>query len=294
MMIREPVRAGMFYPASAEECRRTAGRLTSAAAAAGLTGRRLYGGIVPHAGWTFSGAVAGTVFATLAQSRRPDVMVLFGAVHYQRGHHAWVFGSGRWETPLGAVEVEARLSERICGHTNLVLDDPNAHEGEHSIEVQLPLLQVALPDCKVVPVLVPPGPAAVEVGQAVAGTIEAYGYDAVVVGSTDLTHYGPSYGMTSHGRGREGIAWAKEVNDRRMIDLILGLDAAGIVPEAGEHQNACGAGAVAATVAAAARLGAREGVLLQHTSSAEIMASAGVEDSVGYAGVVFADQPART
>ena len=289
-MIREPAQAGSFYPGSDQGCREEGASLTVPADRAAVGGGRLLGGIVPHAGWTFSGAVAGQVFATLGAYGRPSAAVLFGAVHQRRGRHAWLFGSGRWESPLGPVEVDDRLAERICGHTNLIVDDPYAHEQEHSIEVQIPLLQRALPDCKIVPILVPPMPSAIEVGEAVARTIESYRYDAVVVGSTDLTHYGPSYGMASHGRGLEGITWAKEVNDRRMIELILEMEADQIVPEATEHRNACGAGAVAATIAAVRQLGATRGVLLAHTTSYEVMPSRLTDDSVGYAGVVFAAQ----
>ena len=148
-----------------------------------------------------------------------------------------------------------------------------------------------MPDSKFLPILVPPVETAVEIGDAVAGTVAAYGSNAVFVGSTDLTHYGPGYGMTSHGQGPEGIAWAKEVNDRRMIDLMVNLEADGVVPEASEHGNACGAGAIAATIAAVKHLGATRGVLLAHTSSAEVMRSPGAQDAVGYAGVVFVAPP---
>ena len=286
-MIREPARAGTFYPGSADQCRKAAAELIAAPLGDIAVGRRLVGGIVPHAGWSFSGPVAGQVVATLAAARQPSVAVIFGAVHFQRGRNSWMFGSGRWETPLGQVEVDQRLAERICGHTNLILDDPHAHEQEHSIEVQMPLLQVALPGCRIVPILVPPIAKAVEVGDAVGRTIESYGYDAIVLGSTDLTHYGPSYGMATHGRGAEGVTWAKEVNDRRIIELMAGLQADQVVAEAAEHHNACGAGAVAATISAARRLGADRGVLLAHTSSAEILGTPDGTDSVGYAGLVF-------
>jgi len=287
VMIREPAEAGRFYPGSLQQCEQEAAGLTVAAERTAIGEGRLLGGIVPHAGWTFSGAVAGEVFATLGAYRRPATVVLFGAVHHRRGRQAWLFGSGRWNSPLGPVEVDDRLAERICGHTSLIVNDPYAHEREHSIEVQLPLLQRVMPDCRVVPILVPPTAAAVEVGEAVGGTIESYRCDAIVVGSTDLTHYGPSYGMVSQGRGSEGITWAKEVNDRRMIDLMLALEAEEIVPEAAEHHNACGAGAVAATMAAVRRLGATKGVLLAHTTSYDVMPSRLTDDSVGYAGVVF-------
>lgn len=291
-MIREPAQAGGFYPGSAKGCEEEAARLTVPCGREEVENGRLLGGIVPHAGWTFSGAVAGQVFATLGAFCRASVVVLFGAVHRRHGQHAWLFGSGRWDSPLGAVEVDDRLAERICGHTNLVVDDPYAHEQEHSIEVQIPLLQQAMPDCRIVPILVPPMASAVEVGEAVAGTIESYRYEAVVVGSTDLTHYGPSYGMVPEGRGLQGIAWAKEVNDQRMIELMLALNAEQIVPEATEHHNACGAGAVAATMAAVRRLGATRGILLDHTTSYEVMPSRLTDDSVGYAGVVFAAEGA--
>ena len=288
MMIREPARAGSFYPGSPDKCRADARRLVVAVDPGRLPPGELLGGIVPHAGWVFSGAVAGKVLATLAASGGAPTVVIFGAMHQRRGGQACMFGSGAWETPAGRIEIDQRLAERVQGHTSLIVNDPYAHEQEHSIEVQVPLLQQVMPDCKLLPILVPPVDTAAEVGRAVAGTVEAYGSEAIFVGSTDLTHYGPTYGMTSHGAGPEGFAWAKQVNDRRMIDLILGLDAEGVVPEAAEHHNACGAGAVAATLAAVKRLGATEAVLLEHTSSAEVMPSPHTEDAVGYAGIVFA------
>ncbi len=292
MMIREPAQAGSFYPQSAEECRAEVERLAVPSDRCAVGAGRLLGGIVPHAGWTFSGAVAGQVFATLAQFRQPSVVVLLGAVHNRRGKNAWLFGSGRWESPLGPVRVDERLAERICGHTSLIVDDPYAHEKEHSIEVQIPLCQQAMPDAAIVPIMVPPDAAALEVGEAVARTIEAYQYDAVVVGTTDLTHYGPSYGMVTKGRGLEGINWAKEVNDRRMIELMLALADDRIVDEAAEHHNACGAGAVAATISAVKQLGATRATLLAHTTSYEVLPSRVADDSVGYAGVVFTAEDA--
>jgi AmmeMemoRadiSam system protein B len=108
-----------------------------------------------------------------------------------------------------------------------------------------------------------------------------------VIGSTDLTHYGPAFSFTPQGTGAQGMTWAKEVNDRRMIQRMLALDAASILPEAASHQNACGAGAVAATLAAARCLGADRAALLEHTTSREVTGDASAQDAVGYAGIVF-------
>ncbi len=297
MRVREPVVAGQFYAASADQCRQDLEQLLVAARAQGAAdpqppqGTPLYGGLVPHAGWVYSGAVAARVFCALAGATRPQTMVCFGGVHRSRGREAAMFADGRWDTPLGPLMIDARLAERVLGQTNLIIDDPYAHELEHSIEVQLPFVSRLFPDVKFLPIMVPPGPRAAEVGEAVGRTILAYDYDAIVVGSTDLTHYGPHYGFVPHGVGTAGNAWAKQENDRRFIEMVCALRSTEVVKEASQHKNACSAGAVAATLAAAAKLGATRGLLLQHTTSSEVMAqhfAEDAEDSVGYAGIVFA------
>jgi AmmeMemoRadiSam system protein B len=249
--------------------------------------KRLIGGLVPHAGWSFSGAIAANVFGLLAAARSPDIVVLFGSVHRHSGERAAMFSAGRWETPLGPIEIDSRLTERILGHTNLIADDPYAHEGEHSLEVQMPFVKHLFPDAKVVPIMVPPVEAADEVGEAVARTLNVYKYDALIVGTTDLTHYGPSYGFTPRGIGAKGNAWAKAENDRRFIELVCSLRGKEVVPEAVNRRNACGSGAVAATLGAVVALGATEGILLDHTTSAEVLPG-DQSDSVGYAAIVFA------
>ena len=292
MMIREPVVAGHFYAGQPDRCRAELKQLLADASPFDtLVGRRLIGGLVPHAGWVCSGVVAAKVFQLLASSRSPEVVVLFGGVHRYRGREAALFGAGRWETPLGTVEIDSRLAERILGHTNLIVDDPYAHEDEHSLEVQMPFIKHLFPQAKVVPLMVPVVKTAHEVGEAVGRTVTAYGYDALIVGTTDLTHYGPHYGFVPRGIGAKGNAWAKEVNDRRFIDLVCKLKATEVVAEASAQKNACSSGATAATLAAVSALGAAEGILLQHTTSSEVLGARSEEemaDSVGYAGIVFA------
>ena len=290
MRIREPIVAGQFYPADPERCRtELTGYLHRATAEVPCDGP-LIGGIVPHAGWTCSGLVAARVFKALAASASPKVIVLFGAVHRARGKEAALFADGRWETPLGPVEIDKRLAERILGQTNLIQDDPYAHAQEHSIEVQMPMVAHLFPQVTLVPIMVPPMRRAYEVGEAVGRTMAAYHYEGLVVGTTDLTHYGPGYGFTPRGIGPKGNAWAKEDNDKRFIELICDLRGTELVAEAAEHKNACGSGAVAATLGAVAKLGATHGMLLEHTTSSEVLAGlppSELTDSVGYAGVVF-------
>lgn len=297
MIIREPAFAGQFYPAEPGPCRaELLGFLKASLRDFGTDGRtveaaeRLVGGLVPHAGWVCSAAVAGKVFTALAASRSPDIVILFGGVHRFRGPQAALFGSGRWETPLGPVSVDGRLAERILGHTNLIVDDPYAHEDEHSIEVQMPFVKHLFPNAKTVPIMVPPVETADEVGEAVARTLKAYKYDAVIVGTTDLTHYGPRYGFTPQGVGAKGNTWAKTENDRRFIELICSMKTKELVSEAAGHKNACSSGAAAATLAAVTALGATRGVLLEQTTSSEVLADqlpGEQHDSVGYAAIVF-------
>jgi AmmeMemoRadiSam system protein B len=252
--------------------------------------KSLVGGLVPHAGWLYSGAVSAGVLHLLATHRQPQTVVLFGGSHRCRNKHAALFGAGRWETPLGGLQVDDRLAERILGHTNLIVDDAYAHDDEHSLEVHLPMIECLFGPVRIVPIVVPPVETAWEVGEAVARTLQAYRYDAIVLGTTDLTHYGPQYDFTPEGVGEEGLAWAKE-NDRRFIDLTCTLAAKRLVREAAENHNACSAGAAAAVVAAAKALGAMSGVLVEHTSSGEVIRTrTNMKDpnSVGYAGIVFA------
>ena len=286
MRIREPVVAGQFYPGDPEQCREGLTQYLEEAVTPVAAGGPWITGLVPHAGWVFSGAVAARVFGALAAGSTPDVVVLFGGVHRSPTAEAAMFADGRWDTPLGPVTIDARLAERIMGQSNLIRDDPFAHENEHSIEVQMPFVKHLFPEAKVVPIMVPPNPKAHKVGESVARTLATYDYQALIVGTTDLTHYGPNYGFVPEGIGPKGNTWAKETNDPRFIELVLALRSTEVVAEAREHRNACAAGAVAATIAAATGLGATRGVLLEHTSSSEIMPG-DASDSVGYAGIVF-------
>lgn len=290
MMVRDPIVSGRFYPGGSRQCAREVEECMPSESDIESLPARLFGGIVPHAGWTYSGPTAAKVFAALAQRQTPETVILLGADHAHLAHTAAMFSSGAWSSPVGDVAVDERLAERISSMAPMIRDDVHAHDGEHSIEVQIPFVLHVWPDAKILPIIVEPGPRAVEVGQAVARVISTYKTDAVVVGSTDLTHYGASYGFSPKGSGAEALEWAKDVNDRGLIDVILKMDAESVVPEAGRNRSACGSGAIAATVAACRDLGAEQAVLLEHTTSYEIGKRLFAEShamSVGYAGIVF-------
>ncbi|NLX13682.1 MAG: AmmeMemoRadiSam system protein B [Phycisphaerales bacterium] len=294
MLVRQCVVAGQFYPGSAGECRAEV-KACLAQAASLSTSReyrqafqRIQGGIVPHAGWMCSGAVAAGAFEVLATDTSIETYVLFGAVHRLLSPLGAVYAGSAWRSPLGEVAVDQTLAEAALQGSSLLTYDPDSHDLEHSIEVQIPFVQHLAPSAKILPIMVPPVASAHEIGRAVAEQVDRLGRKAVFVGSSDLTHYGPRYHFTPKGSGAAALHWAKDVNDRRLIDKILRLEADQIVGEAMTHHNACGSGAIAATLAACVQMGADHAELLQHTTSCEVLAErlGHSTDAVGYAGII--------
>jgi AmmeMemoRadiSam system protein B len=292
MMVREPVFAQQgWYPLGREACVQAIEAMKVAEPPADLPARPV-AGIVPHAGWSFSGATALGVIRAIASRRQPKTFVLMGAWHRARRPAGILFPSGGWETPLGIIEIDERLASEIASRAgDLVIEDPEPHGPENSLELQVPLIQHETPEAKIVPILVPHWNRAAELGRIVGQTIQSMAADAVCIGSTDLTHYGPMYGFTPRGTGEAALAWVRDENDKRMLDVMIRLDAEAAVPEAQRSANACGAGAIAATLAAARELGATRGYVVSYTTSYDVMRErmgrSDYEAAVGYVGVVF-------
>lgn len=289
-MVRPPEYAGRFYPDDPRDCAAALSACLPESGRPAADDAPLYGAIVPHAAWTFSGRLTGRVLAELARRSAPQAVVLLGAAHALRGRKAALYGSGAWRTPLGTVDIDAALAGRLRAASDRIADDIASHMHEHSLEVQVPFIQHLFPAVPIVPLLVPPVPEAIEVGTVI-GEVLTAGPAAVIIGTTDLTHYGPLYGLVDHGVGPPGLQWARQVNDRRMIAAIESLEPARVLREAAEHRNACGPGAVAATLAACQRLGAESAVLVDHITSQDSLPAAYAgrsQDAVGYAGFVFA------
>jgi MEMO1 family protein len=281
-LVRPTAVAGRFYPGSAAECRRAVERmLTGVNAPVGV------GAVVPHAGWIFSGSTAALGLSGIAGGT-PETIILFGAVHSPDMNFASVYPAGAWDTPLGPIPVDEDLAEQIACD-NRIERSPQAHRREHSIEVQLPMLKVLLPDARIVPVGVRPSEMAPEIGRVCARAALELGNRVAFVASTDLTHYGPAFGFEPHGHGDAGVRWAKDVNDRRFVALIQSASESEVVPEASINYNACGSGAVAALLGAVNELGGLRYQELRHTCSAECTAVADRDpyNSVGYEAGVF-------
>lgn len=287
MRIRRPVVAGQFYPADRAGCVRMIQESLPKEVPLDLP-RPIVAGIVPHAGWVYSGPIAAKVFAAIQAQGTPDTIVLVSADHRWGSPLAALYGSGAWLTPLGEVPVDEELAQMVLEEgKGLVEDAPQAHSGEHSAEVQVPFIQYLFPQARILPILVSPTERAVRVGEALAQAAKRAGKSVVIVGTTDLTHYGAMfYGFAPAGTGERALAWAR-ANDERVIRLMLEMRAEEIVPETEAHHNACGGGAIAATVSAARALGAQKGVLLEYTNSHFILPRGPATDFVGYAAIVY-------
>lgn len=291
MNIRKPVVAGQFYPAQNSACIKEIAEYLDQITLPDSLPESIVAGIVPHAGWLFSGSLALAVFAAIQQQhKKVNTFIIFGAAHAYYGDIPAVFSTGHWLTPLGEIAINEDLAEQLLA-TGKAVSDTSAHAREHSIEVQVPFIQHLFPGSKILPIVTPPNDSAIPLGQAVAALIGKNSDQKIVcIGSTDLTHYGPHYGFETMGQGPDAFDWASGVNDKKFIDAALALNPAAMLETTLENHNACGPGAAAAAVAAAKKLGKKNGILLAQTNSDTVMRqklNSTSTDSVGYAAIVF-------
>jgi AmmeMemoRadiSam system protein B len=279
----------MFYPADAGECRRQAQFFLQGPIPNGIGD--LLGAIVPHAGWICSGAIAGESIRSVA-AKRPDadVIVVFGAVHTPAPLNSAALDTfDAWQEPGAACAVANELRRELSGQSRWFVVNNLFHQREHAVEVVLPLVQLAWPNAKVLPIEIPPLAEAAEIGRIAARAAMSHGSRPVYLASSDLTHYGPNYQFAPAGVGEVGLRWAME-NDRRLLELITAGAIDRIVPEVMARRNACGAGAIAAMMAACREHGVTRATVLRHANSFQTLAAVAPQtpdNAVGYASVVL-------
>jgi MEMO1 family protein len=294
--IRRPAVAGKFYPADPNECRAWAQRYVDRAAqksrpivTAGEI-RTPRGGVVPHAGWICSGAIAGETIGTLKTGMPDaDLIVVFGAIHTGIPTRTAALDShATWLEPGGESAVVEDVRQGLSEKPESFVVDDRFHLREHAVEVELPLIEVAWPKASILPVEVPLAINAIEIGRETAKRVMQSNYRVLFLASSDLTHYGPDYGFAPGGIGTHGLAWAKQ-NDRQLLDRLEKFEIDAIVPEVAMRQSACGGGAIAAMLAACREYGAGSATVLTHASSYETLkdvAPQTPDNAVGYASVI--------
>jgi hypothetical protein len=273
---------GSWYPGTESECLRMIEDFLSNAAPC-PDGGKLVGGIVPHAGWLFSGHIACNVISCIQKTFDPETWVVFGR-HLHPSEPFYIMKKGSWGTPLGSLSIDEDLAARVVSGHEFRIETGTRYEPDNTIELQLPFLKYFSTDAMILPVGAPPSPVSLDVGAGIAEAAKSLGRTIAVLGSTDLTHYGYNYGYVPKGVGPAAVEWVTEGNDRRIVDLIVGMDAGGVLEEAARNRNACCAGAVAAAISAVGSMGAAGGSELIYATSYDKHKDS---NFVGYVGVVF-------
>ncbi len=282
MAIRRPAVAGAFYAGSKGALRRQIEWCFRHELGPGKVPepsegplRTLVALVCPHAGYMYSGPVAAHSYARLAEEGRPDVAIILGPNHTGFGSAVAISVSGAWRTPLGDVEIDTAVAEAIMDKADVVSADDEAHLYEHSIEVQLPFLQFLYGhDFRFVPIcmMLQGLRTSSEVGSAIAGAVRELGLNAIIIASTDLTHYEPQP--------------AAERKDRAVIEAVERMDVSGLYRAVEELPvSMCGCGPTAAAMIAARELGATRGELLKYATSGDITGDR--SSVVGYASMAL-------
>jgi len=270
--VRRPVVAGRFYPSDPEALLQDLEKYTGPRTrAAEESFAAAIGCIVPHAGYMYSGHVAGAVYRRLPA--RPSYVIL-APNHFGRGAPLALMPRGAWLTPLGAVPIDSPLAQVLGQSCHLLTEDAQAHQEEHSLEVQLPFLQYMVKEFSFVPVSIGLGGyAALEsLGRGVAQTVNGASKPVLIVASSDMNHYEPDD--------------VTRVKDRKAVDQILALDPQGLYDVIRrEDISMCGYGPVVAMLVAAKELGAQRAELVKYATSADV--SGDRSAVVGYAGIVI-------
>ena len=292
MNVKKMAFAGSWYPGSADQCRSAIERFNDdfKTEADTKTLDNPVAGIVPHAGWIYSGKLACRVFAALAHGRRAvDTIVLFG-VHMYADSPAFVLDCTAVDTPLGAVEIDKALIDRLvkqadAASVNLKQLTPTRFPEENTLELQYPFIKYFFPKARIVVCAVPPSDAAQALGIAAVVAAKELDRSLTVVGSTDMTHYGPRFGFEPVGSGKAAFDWVAKENDAAAINALTTMDEKQIIHQGLSRHNMCCSGAACAAVAAAKKMGAVKGICLDYASSFDPLEPNA--DFVGYCGVIF-------
>jgi AmmeMemoRadiSam system protein B len=283
MSIRKAVFAGSWYPADARSCEKEIQGFLKAARSRDVPLEHPAAGVVPHAGWYFSGGIACDVIHRLADGEPADVVILFG-MHLRPSDPCFIMARGSWETPFGALDVDEELARELVERFDFRVETPDNFVQDNTIELQLPFVKYFHPEARIVPMGVPPVTESLEIGKTAARLATRAGKRVRIVGSTDLTHYGSNYGFSPKGAGPEAVRWVRDENDRRVIDAMLAMAPDRVIEEGISRHNACCAGAAATAIAASRELGADRAHEVAYATSYD--KSPG-ESFVGYVGVVF-------
>jgi AmmeMemoRadiSam system protein B len=269
-ILRHPAVAGRFYPGDPDDLRTEAQAYLSQSISARTDPIKAIGCIAPHAGYMYSGHVAGAVFALIDV---PPLCVVMCPNHTGIGKALAVMNEGVWETPLGDVPIDSELAQALQQRFPALENDRAAHRAEHAAEVELPFLQLRQPNLRIVPIALGTGQFETleQLGLALADVVARQGERVLLVASSDMNHYESDV--------------VTRTKDHRAIERILHLDARGLFDVVTQQDiSMCGFGPAVAMLTAAQQIGAKSAELVKYATSADV--SGDREMVVGYAGVI--------
>lgn len=276
---------GRYYPAGADGCRQALAAWPPLEGGAAT----LAGALVPHGGWRYAGRIAaGTLKALHAQRPTLDLLVVLGG-HLTAGEPVRVFIDGAWATPLGPVPTPNALAESVAMPLSAEPESAEEYYDDNAVEVLMPMLRALWPNTPTLVVGVPPDADPGTVGGEIAAQVASAGYDnPAVIGSVDLTHYGPDHNYRPRGSGPEAHRWVMEENDAAFVAHAEALNPHKVAWEGPRLRNTCSPGAAAAALWLAKKWGATEGrCVARSTSWLEAGQPNDVRSFVGYAGVLL-------
>jgi len=283
MSIRKPAVAGSFYPDNSEELRKTIKNFLDKIE---LKRRKCIGAVAPHAGYAYCGKTAASVYNNVSTGF--ETAIILGPNHSGLGIGV-ATSLESWETPLGILETDQEFVKEII-KDSVIMEDSRSHWREHSIEVQLPWLQYRFKDFKIVPIAINPIyfdiKTCQEIGEKIAEVTKQLRRKVLIIASSDFTHYGSAYGYEPfEGRESEILDKIKET-DSEIINLITKLKPKEVIETCEEKRlTICGYGGIAAMLYAAKALGAKQGELMNYSTSFDV--SRDSDAVVGYSGILI-------
>jgi len=269
--VRAPAVAGQFYPGKAQVLEQEVDAYTRGSEATGAAAEKIraLGCVVPHAGYMYSGHVAGVVYGRLLLPKR---FIILCPNHTGMGDPLAIMSEGRWLTPLGEARIDGELAAALKHHFKLLSEDASAHLKEHAIEVQLPFLQRLQPEFSFVPIVI--GTSRLEVlqalGKIIAEAVAQTSDRVLVIASSDMNHYESDQ--------------VTRLKDGKALDRILHLDPSGLYEVVTQNNiTMCGFGPAVAMLTASKQLGATQAELIKYATSGDV--SGDRDMVVGYAGV---------
>lgn len=264
-MLRKQKFAGTWYPEAKKEIEKFLRD--------DLKKQRVIAAVCPHAGWAYSGKIAGEVFSSMEPAMQ---YILIGPDHHAAASAVSIFTEGTWQTPLGGIEIDNAIAQAIIRYSSFTKSNSLAHEEEHSLEVLAPFIKYISPTATIVPIIMSDYRPAVckSLGNAISKAINDQNKSAhtVIIASSDMSHY-----VTMES--------AKET-DAAAIEKILELNAAGLLETVRKNNiSMCGSGPVAAAIHAAKELGASRSKLLSYATSGDTTGN--YDEVVGYAGIII-------